>query len=1206
MNASAEKGVRWAALVVILTVTILIAGEAYPSPQIVAAAWSGLTAASALRTAVASRATGQAQCGEINELSSQSVIYAFFLPLGHDPVPVDTAGRRFVGEIAREAVAELALPAKLGRAVTAADVRLFLISREEARRLIAGARAVPESQKGAPLSALDAFDANAVCAGSCLLLELKEPAAPGREELPVTPITPPVKTVNVSSIQSAAPSSRSVPSAPTAGSQIAAPEYCTAAAATSLPAARTDNGPCVFVYDRDAGRTCLASRTVFVLGNSIARGFAFEADSMFGERGQTVERNQQKEFCDKAQLHDFPHGGMASCVISLGLNTQIRYTWMQFFDDMGPRMDGDACTGAGLMPARRCLERILDSSKPGDILLFYMGLHYAFSWLGHLEAQPPFPVDSWLIKSSNSWKESILSLWKGRHEDVFRVRLADHANADPTKASGTARVFDHVPHINDIMDMTFADMKWGVINQWAINQGQQKLYQDPVHFQGPLSQATWHVLLSSLCGNPRVVASSPFPTSAASLPASSFTALPFPRIPVPVRRVIVLSIYVVPMPEVMKLHVATLSSNLQHPLVYAAVNNGFSPDQASKIAADTELVAQHFKGKVRVISVPKPTISDSEWRSGNCQPSWPSCDHGTKTVMAVKFLHTQADLALGPSDVLWLLDADMFLLTDLHSSPEMPGKTWNIMSVIFSHLPVPQPDDPFRPAKMTSCGPGEPRDCSTYYSYPWPNFALYTGFSGDELADMDFRPGFHDSGSNSAAIQLLLTSGLVAVNSSRAEYDGTNDSPWKLRPSHDAVLWAPEMDHAFLQNEPFDAAALCFSQHSLPHCKFVADQEAIAKLGGGCVRPAGLLIPGRTADTPAFVYHIGSATSNWRGCSESWIRQRFSDLQTFFLQQHPNGLIRFSASSPALPDSKADSQFELLTPSYLVALEDSLPLQGTLGSSSRAPHVVISAYDEDLAWVFDFFSVGWETTVYHKHPERASAFRAEVKHRGAAGINVLDLENWGDEAQPYLRFVVDNFDSLPRAIAFLHGGGNSHTKFILEMLRCLDPEWTRATRTTNFGTSGAAHGYFSLNNAYIGGRDMSHPLFLPVTKFINEQLEARNIALRIREPGQLSFYCCAQFIATPLAFLRLGKPFWEVMLAASQLHLPNGGVRKSTAVYFEHIWHELLGQKQHLDRVLAPPADVRKAPFMPQCYQTATGEETPFARFLRLEFRRRS
>ena len=174
------------------------------------------------------------------------------------------------------------------------------------------------------------------------------------------------------------------------------------------------------------------------------------------------------------------------------------------------------------------------------------------------------------------------------------------------------------------------------------------------------------------------------------------------------------------------------------------------------------------------------------------------------------------------------------------------------------------------------------------------------------------------------------------------------------------------------------------------------------------------------------------------------------------------------------------------------------------------------------------------------------------------------------------------------------------------MLRCLDPEWTRATRTTNFGTSGAAHGYFSLNNAYIGGRDMSHPLFLPVTKFINEQLEARNIALRIREPGQLSFYCCAQFIATPLAFLRLGKPFWEVMLAASQLHLPNGGVRKSTAVYFEHIWHELLGQKQHLDRVLAPPADVRKAPFMPQCYQTATGEETPFARFLRLEFRRRS
>jgi hypothetical protein len=314
----------------------------------------------------------------------------------------------------------------------------------------------------------------------------------------------------------------------------------------------------------------------------------------------------------------------------------------------------------------------------------------------------------------------------------------------------------------------------------------------------------------------------------------------------------------------------------------------------------------------------------------------------------------------------------------------------------------------------------------------------------------------------------------------------------------------------------------------------------------------------------------------------------------------PQSILPTSAenSSPTLlPEAR---QMEL-SPARLVELEAALP-RGLLGSPSRAPHAVVSAYDEDLEWIFGIAAVGWEATVYHKHPLRAAAFRDAVERRGAAGIQVLDLENWGDEALPYLRFIVDNFEALPRATAFLHGSAEKHAPFLLDMLRCLDPEWTRLARTSNF--DGTAHGYFSLNNQYVPGRDMSHPLFLPATKFINEALEARGVAMRIREPGVLSFYCCAQFLATPLAFLRLGKPFWEVMRDAALLHLPNGGVRKSTAVYFEHIWHELLGQKQHLERILAPPADVHKAPFLSRCYVTEAGEETPFARFLRLEFRR--
>ena len=38
------------------------------------------------------------------------------------------------------------------------------------------ARAVPEAEKGAPLGALDVFDAGALCEGSCLLVELSGPS----------------------------------------------------------------------------------------------------------------------------------------------------------------------------------------------------------------------------------------------------------------------------------------------------------------------------------------------------------------------------------------------------------------------------------------------------------------------------------------------------------------------------------------------------------------------------------------------------------------------------------------------------------------------------------------------------------------------------------------------------------------------------------------------------------------------------------------------------------------------------------------------------------------------------------------------------------------------------------------------------------------------------------------------------------------------
>ena len=253
---------------------------------------------------------------------------------------------------------------------------------------------------------------------------------------------------------------------------------------------------------------------------------------MFGDQGSTLERDQQKELCEKKVLQEFAPRGAATCVIEMspGFQTQIRFTWMQYFYDAGPgppprQLEGDACSAAGLMPMRRCLDRILEFSQPGDILLFYMGLSYAFAWPELFEIQPPFAVDEWLDTSTLMWKSAIPSSWKGRQDDIFRVRLAGHvkgrADTSPSNEANNAKVYEYVPRINDVMDRNFASTAWGVIDQWRINAGNESLYNDAWHFQGPLSQATWHTLLSKLCGNPNPYASEEAPGVIASKDAEA-------------------------------------------------------------------------------------------------------------------------------------------------------------------------------------------------------------------------------------------------------------------------------------------------------------------------------------------------------------------------------------------------------------------------------------------------------------------------------------------------------------------------------------------------------------------------------------------------------------------------------------------------------------------------------------------------------------
>jgi hypothetical protein len=170
-----ERAVRFSALFVILTVTLLSVTATFPSARTIGTAWGRYAGAERSSTTALTSSMPLpvgSSCALLHNASSP--LFVFFLPLSHIPVPVDVSGLHFVGEVARAATHELALAAKLGRAVTAADVLLYVISRNEALRLMDdGKRAASSTNMGAPLGALDAFDSAELCEGSCLLLELR-------------------------------------------------------------------------------------------------------------------------------------------------------------------------------------------------------------------------------------------------------------------------------------------------------------------------------------------------------------------------------------------------------------------------------------------------------------------------------------------------------------------------------------------------------------------------------------------------------------------------------------------------------------------------------------------------------------------------------------------------------------------------------------------------------------------------------------------------------------------------------------------------------------------------------------------------------------------------------------------------------------------------------------------------------------------------
>ena len=250
--------------------------------------------------------------------------------------------------------------------------------------------------------------------------------------------------------------------------------------------------------------------------------------------------------------------------------------------------------------------------------------------------------------------------------------------------------------------------------------------------------------------------------------------------------------------------------------------------------------------------------------------------------------------------------------------------------------------------------------------------------------------------------------------------------------------------------------------------------------------------------------------------------------------------------------------------------------------------IVIAHYKEDLNWSVAFARSGWHIVVYSKVPTAAVMFQelvaaADLNDADRAEIEVIvDDENWGEEAMPYLRFLAAHGDAPPPLTAFVHGDPTAHSPFLADQLSCASEEF--------------AEGYFPLSGLHIDANALllpprpdeapdvallrgpvppttptmtamslpeERPYFQLIRDKVNDEFAARGVDAFIEPVVGVSFVANAQFVVTAAAVRRRPRAFWEALLhvgltvrsfTADAAHIPP---RKTAAFFFEALWHEL-------------------------------------------------
>lgn len=247
---------------------------------------------------------------------------------------------------------------------------------------------------------------------------------------------------------------------------------------------------------------CLANRSVYIWGNSVSRGFAFELEAML-DNSARASREEQKARCDK-----LPGSDRDLCEIAAGFSTKILYEWILFMDARPfqpapavapvPELDAFASGSSlaedkcGEQTPRECFSAIFEGASERDIFICNLGYVYAI-------------MDPHSIRASKmtAWLEAHIRDFIALVNEIFPGRII-YMNVAPAEITSASAAWNDVRIRlwNDlVLRIVLKETDWLVFDLWSVVSDfvGSSLFEDRIHFPGRLTQIGWGFLEHMLC-----------------------------------------------------------------------------------------------------------------------------------------------------------------------------------------------------------------------------------------------------------------------------------------------------------------------------------------------------------------------------------------------------------------------------------------------------------------------------------------------------------------------------------------------------------------------------------------------------------------------------------------------------------------------------------------------------------------------------------